>query len=166
MKTMKITVVLVLMFVLTMAAGVVMGRLVSREPRPHGPVQRVAVVGVSPLSEELQLSAEQREQMRPIWEEARDIARSCAADGEQVQRQHEEQLKALLTEDQKRRYEQISQENHRKIADLDEKRKDAFRQAVERTRKILREDQWHAYEQIISNQVGTIAATPDTSTNK
>jgi predicted phage gp36 major capsid-like protein len=108
------------------------------------------------LSGQLQLSREQCEQMRPIWEAARDAARSCSKEAERIQFDHEEQLKALLTDEQKARYEQLSQENHRRIAAEDARRKEAFHKALESTQKILRADQWRAYEQIVKNQVGSV----------
>lgn len=98
--------------------------------------------------------------MRPIWEAARDEARACARQADRVQQEHEDQLTSMLNDEQKRKYEKLSQANHRRIAALDARRKAAFRQAVEDTRMILREDQWRAYEQIIKNQVGAVPDAP------
>jgi Spy/CpxP family protein refolding chaperone len=150
MRTFKVAVVLVFMFVLAISAGVVTGRLTSKAPAP------TAVGGGSLLSDELQLTAEQREQMRPIWESVRDTARSCAAEAERVEREHEERLKAILTDEQKARYQQLSEADHSRIAALDAKRKEAFRNAVGQTNKLLREDQRRAYQRIISDQVGSL----------
>ena len=142
MRTAKISLLLVLMFALAMAAGAVTDRLAwGRRPPAMEQPQRVGVVGGSSLAEELQLTREQTEQIRPIWEEARDAAHACANEAERIQRDHEEQLKGMLTDEQKARYERLSQENHLKIAAQDARRKDAFRQAVARTEKLLREDQ-------------------------
>ena len=150
MRTAKIAGVLILLFAVAMAAGVTAGRLWARQVAP----QRAATGSGSPLSEELQLSAQQCEQLRPIWEHARDAARSCANEAEHIQREHEEALKAMLTDDQKSRYAQMSQENHRRIAEQETKRKEAFRQAVAQTEKLLRPDQQRAYETILKNQLG------------
>lgn len=151
------TAALVLMFIMTLAAGVVVGRLTAAHP-----AARAAVTGGSPLADELQLTPEQSAQMRPIWEAAREMARASARDAQDVQRHHEEQLAAMLTPEQRQQYARLSDENHRKIADLDAKRREGFAKAVSRTREILRPDQWAAYEQILKNQVGTVP-TPDTS---
>jgi hypothetical protein len=156
---MRVAILLVMMFGLAVATGVVTGRLTSRYPVPqrHQP----GAAGGSPLSDQLQLSPEQSEQMRPVWEAARDTARSCAREAERVQREHERQLAAMLNDEQKQRYERLSEENHARIAELDAERKEAFREAVARTRKILRDDQWRAYKQMIKNQVGTMPDVAD-----
>jgi Spy/CpxP family protein refolding chaperone len=153
------TAALLLMFVLTLAAGVVVGRLTSARPATHPPV-----AGGSPLADELQLTPEQSAQMRPIWEAAREAARNNARDAQDVQRHHEEQLAALLTPEQRQQYGRLSDENHKKIADLDAKRREAFAKAVARTREILRPDQWTAYEQILKNQVGSVPTVDDVRT--
>ena len=152
MKTTKITLLLVAMFVTAMAAGIAMGWSTAKpaklQPKP---------IGASPLSEELQLTPQQCEQIRPLWEQARDTARECAREGEQIQREHEQALKLLLTDEQKLGYEKLSQENHRRIAEQDAGRKKAFRQAVDGTKRLLQPDQQRAYEQIIKNQLGSIS---------
>ena len=164
MKATKVTFILVLMFVVTMSAGLVAGRLtLSRSQRATPESQPSVPAGASPLSVELQLAPEQAAQLRPIWEAARDAARACARQAERVQQGHEEELTAMLTDEQKRKYEQLSQANHRRIAALDARRKVAFRQAVEDTRRVLREDQWRVYEQIMKNQVGSLPGAPDAS---
>src|SRR6476661_6327355 len=125
MRKTKVAVVLGAMFVLAMAAGVVTGRLTTRAPTQNAPQQYPGLTGGSPLADELQLSRAQSEQMRPIWEAARDTARSCAAEAEQVQRDHEQQLRAMLTDEQKAQYERMSQENHRRIEVQDARRREA-----------------------------------------
>jgi vacuolar-type H+-ATPase subunit E/Vma4 len=151
------------MFVVTMSAGLVAGRLTLNRAHPPGPQTRPEAAGGSPLTAELQLTAEQAAEMRPIWEAARDAARASARQAERVQQEHEDQLTSMLTEEQKRKYEQLSQANHRRIAALDARRKEAFRQAVEATRKVLREEQWRVYEQIIKNQVGSLPGAGDST---
>lgn len=162
MKATKVTTALVLMFVVTMSAGVIAGRLTSNRPQSRAaPMQPALGSGGSPLTAELQLTPEQGSQMRPIWEAVRDEARACARQAERIQQEHEDQLTAILTDEQKLKYEQLSQANHKRIAALDARRKEAFRQAVDETRKILRDDQWRVYEQIIKNQVGSLPGDED-----
>jgi hypothetical protein len=147
---MKVTILLMAMFALAMAAGVVTGRLLSR---PLAPPQ---ASGASSLADELQLSRDQQEQMRKYWEEARHTAQACAREAERIQRQHDEQLQKILTDEQKGEYERLSQANHQRIAEQDAKRQAAFHQAVNSTEKILRPDQRRAYLQIIKNHVGQV----------
>src|SRR5882762_903466 len=125
MKTTKITILLVLMFIVAITAGMVAGRAMAGRRVPS----QKTFQG-SALAEELQLSPEQVAQMRPIWEEARDKARACAKVADEIQHEHEQQLREMLTEGQKARYEKLSRENHQKIAAQDGERKDAFRQAI------------------------------------
>jgi Spy/CpxP family protein refolding chaperone len=158
-KRVGTTIAVVLMFVLTLAAGTVIGRLTAA----RGPA-RSSAVGGSPLSDELQLTPEQSARMRPIWEAARETARSSARDAGEVQREHEERLAAMLTPQQREQYGQLSEENHRRIAELDAKRREAFAKAVAKTREILRPDQWTAYEQILKNQVGSVPGIDGAST--
>ena len=153
---MKVTIVLVIMFVLALTTGVVTGRLSARyEPAPQAR-QQPGQAGGSPLSDQLRLTPAQAAQMRSFWEAARDTAHACARDAERVQRDHEKQLTAMLTDEQKQQYERLSRQNHDRIAALDDERKQAFRQAVAQTKQVLRDDQWRAYQQIIRNELGTV----------
>ena len=156
MRARQITLLLVLNFVIALAAGVVAGRALAGRSNAGllGPTTMTA--GDSFLGGQLQLTPEQTEKMRPIWEAARDTAQECAREADRIQRDNETQLQELLTEPQKTKYEQITAEHHRRIVEQDEKRKEAFRQAVEQTHGILRAEQWTAYEQILKNQVGTV----------
>jgi Spy/CpxP family protein refolding chaperone len=169
---MRISLLLVLLFLLTLTAGLVTGRLVARQSAPRPAMPRIGLgIGLrsgSPLSDELQLTADQRDEMRLIWEDARDAARSCATDADRIEREHSDRLNALLTPDQKKQYQRLSEEDHAKIVALDARRKAAFRKAVDRTKGMLHADQWQAYEQIIKNQVGNLpdATEPPATQNQ
>src|SRR5690349_6857327 len=128
---MRVTILLVIMFGLALAGGVVTGRLSARlQPPVAVQPQQPGSAGGSPLSEQLRLTPEQAAQMRQVWEAARDTARACARDAERVQREHENRLTALLTDEQRQRYQSLSQQNHDRIAALEAARKEAFGQAV------------------------------------
>jgi hypothetical protein len=166
---MKLTILVIAMFVFALAAGLITGRLIwhqassSSPPASSGPTpvaHAPTTAPASPLAQALQLTPEQTAQMRPIWQVARNTAVACLHDAQAIQKNHEEQLLAMLTDEQKARYAQLTQEDHERIAAADAKRQEAFRVAVERTRKILHPDQWRAYEQILKNEVGTV---PDTT---
>ena len=72
---MRATILLIVLFILSLAAGAVTGRLAGQQPSSRS--QRPATSGGSPLADELQLSSEQRDQMRPSGKTARDTARAA-----------------------------------------------------------------------------------------
>lgn len=154
MKTGKLIALILLNFAIAIAAGVIAARTLARPVGSPPPGTSPALD--SNLASQLQLTPEQTEKMRSIWEDARDVARDCAHEADRIQKDNDASLQALLTEPQKAEYEKISAENKRRVNEQDAKRKDAFRVAVEQTRTILRPDQWQAYEQILKNQVGTL----------
>ena len=161
MKPPKLTLLFLAMFAIAVSAGIMIGRLIARPS-----YSQEARCGSTFLREELQLTADQSEKMRPLWESARDIARACAAEAEQVQHENDIQLKAILTDEQKGKYEELSRKNHAKIAALDARRKEAFRGAVDLTRAILNPEQQKTYEQILKTRVGSTDAPTENGTAK
>lgn len=147
----KTSVIVVLMFVVALGAGAVAGKLASRQQAPRPPS------GQS-LADDLQLTSEQRDRMRQIWESVRQTADSCRKNAESAQNEQLEQLKAMLTDDQRRRYAELTSATSIKIQVLDEKRKSAVRQAIEQTEKLLSTDQRKTYRQILKDRLG---AGPD-----
>jgi hypothetical protein len=146
------------MFIMTLAAGVLTGRLMKARATPSSSSSSVqpAPGEGSFLVNELQLTAEQSNRMRAIWEQARDTVQEDIRKAERIQQQQDEQLNTLLTPAQRTEYARITNEGRERLAALDAKRKEAFALAVAQTREILRPDQWAAYQQILKNQVGTI----------
>ena len=156
MRMYRATIVVSLMFVVTLAAGVLTGRLMNARAAPQSSSSSSSAEGSSLLVRELQLSEEQSNRMRAIWEQARDTVQECIQSGERIQQQQDEQLNALLTPAQRTEYARITNAGRERLAALDAKRKEAFAIAVAHTRETLRPDQWAAYQQILKNQVGTI----------
>lgn len=146
----KTTLIVVLMFVVALAAGAVAGKLASRQQ------QATRTSAGSSLTDDLKLTPEQRDRMRQIWESVRDTADSCRKDAEAAQNEQLEQLKAMLNEDQRRRYAELTSATSIKIQVLDEKRKAAVRQAIDQTEKLLSEEQRKAYRQIIKDRLGAV----------
>jgi len=70
MMTAKATAVLVLAYVLALAAGTTSGVLAERLHSPNA-------ADSAPLATQLQLTADQREQMRQVWEDARNTSDAC-----------------------------------------------------------------------------------------
>jgi Spy/CpxP family protein refolding chaperone len=153
MKAVKPTALLLAAFGLALAAGVAGGLLLARLPAAQGR-HLTSATSASPLGAELGLTAKQAEEMRRIWEGVRDTAQQCFDDGRRLQKDRDDALVALLTDEQKEKFEKISNEYAERFAELNRRRDAEFRSAVRQTRQVLTESQWQKYEQILRNRVG------------
>jgi Spy/CpxP family protein refolding chaperone len=135
---------LLLSFALVFIAGAAIGRLMAPKPESGGDRR-------SWLTEELQLSVEQRERMEEIWSEVmgrlrspdRDQRREMAAERDQA-------VMDLLSEEQRAQYGEIHAEFDRKMDELSEEREAAFHEAVEKTKQILTPEQRVKYEELLT----------------
>lgn len=130
-------VILLASFLLTFAAGTSLGLLISW-PRSQ-PSRR------SRLWRELNLSEEQRNQMREIWSE---VMGSRRENRRALVWERDEAIVALLTDEQRPQYEQIVQEYKRKTDELSQERQRRIQEAVERTKQILTPEQAGKYEEL------------------
>ena len=141
----KAKLIMLLSLLLAFAAGVTVGFLL-RHPGHKTYLQ-------SKLSRELGLTPEQREEMSKIWSDVRSRARR-GQDGrnQALERERDEAIKALFSEEQKARYEEVMQEYSRKVAEHTQERRKVFQQAVERTKQILTESQRKKYEELLKKR--------------
>lgn len=147
----KTKIILAVTFLLVFAAGAVVGTVRQRVAvGPHGPDDRG-----SWITKELGLNPEQRDQMRRIWSEQ---GPSGGRDREhwdkrrEYQHQRDDAIKALLTDEQRAKYDAIQKEYADHVADLGKERQAAFQQAVERTKAILTPQQAEKYETILKKR--------------
>jgi len=126
----KTKVILVTAFLLVFAAGLVVGRM-SREVRLRAERPDSAV------ARELGLTAQQREQMRKIWEGMRPLMKQHREARLAARKHREQRVRSLLNEDQLQGYERIDREYQQELKRLDAERRAAFEQAQEKTRAIL-----------------------------
>lgn len=157
----KTAIALALMCAVALGAGVVAGKLVTRQP-PVEPPSPIVATG-SPLTDELALTPQQREQMRQIWETVRDTADTCARQAQTAEKEQQAQLIGMLTDEQKTRYEQLTRNTKAKVDALNARRQKAFHEAVEHTKEILNPDQRRAYLQIVRNRIGAVPGDNDTA---
>lgn len=137
--------VLIVCFCAAMFAGFAVGFALPRHP--DRPDRR------SWLSDELNLSPEQREQMREIWSEATDAMRSLHRERRrELRRERDEAIAALLSEEQAAEYARIENEYEEKVNALERERRAAFEEAVSRTREILTETQREKYDEMMSKR--------------
>ena len=150
MKKNRAGVLLIVVTVLALGAGLVAGLLASRLPSTPAPVAEER----SPLVEELNLSPEQAKQMRQIWEGVRESVRGTFDDAQKLQKDRDAALIALLNDEQKARFEKISQDYAAQFTQLTQNREAMFQDAVARTNKILDERQRQKYAQILQRHAG------------
>jgi Spy/CpxP family protein refolding chaperone len=140
----RVKFILTIAFLLAMGAGVAVGMLSARYPQTHGPK--------SWLGDELNLSSDQREQMRAIWQ---DASKNRSRDWERrrtLEREKSEAIVALLTEEQKSQYDEINRHFAQKMQEHQQQRELAMQDAIERTKQILTPQQRERYEQIMQEK--------------
>lgn len=151
METSKTRAIFVAAFALALLGGVAAGVLVARYlARPAEPTPTAN----ASLSEELQLTPAQQDQMRQIWQGMRNTANDCYEQAQSIERARQDAYMKLLTEEQKKQYEKIHQDYQDRFTALTARRQDAFAQAVAQTKKLLNETQRHRYEAILSRRLG------------
>lgn len=139
-------------FLLALIGGGAAGLLAARYLA--GPVQTVPASNL-PLSEALQLSPTQRDQIRDIWLKMQGTSDDCYRQAKSLDQQEHDAIINLLNRDQKEQYEKIHQDYQDKYTANTAKRQAAFDQAVENTKKLLTDSQRRRYEQILTDRMGS-----------
>jgi len=133
-------VILLVSFLVIFAAGVSVGMLLSRPAKAGSSHQH--------LREVLNLSPDQSEQMKKIWSDVMESG--FRAQGErrsQYAQQRDEAVQALLTAEQRAKYDAVQQEYSKRMDELSAERKKKFEQAVAMTKKILTPEQAIQYDE-------------------
>jgi Spy/CpxP family protein refolding chaperone len=150
-------IVLIGLTVLALSAGVVVGMVASRLPAARDAADADPTVDASDqsagLAEQLNLTPSQAEQMRSIWEAVRNELRTSFESAEALQKQRDADVFAMLSDEQKARFESISKRYGERFTALREERDAAFRRAVERTRKLLNDEQRAKYDELLKARV-------------
>jgi Spy/CpxP family protein refolding chaperone len=155
MRTTDSRAVLLLAFVMTLAAGMAGGMFLSRSRANVAS----SVSARSPL-DDLQLSADQTQQMRKIWESVRDSVQTCQMRGQSLRQQRDKAMEALLTDEQKAKFEKVDQDYNAQILALNSQRQTAFQNGVSQTNAILNERQRKTYERILRTRTGREPGQP------
>ena len=143
----KTKMILIVSFLVTAAAGIGVGMLVSW-PKPR-------YARRSRLTRELNLSSEQQEQMRKIWSGVRGFPRGRTGENRRALTQERDTaIIALLSEEQLTQYQQIVQEYERKLEELSQERRSRIQAAVEQTKQILTTEQASKYEELLKKRGG------------
>lgn len=135
---------------LALLGGAAAGMLAMR----LSPSSNVSSLDHTLLGDELQLTTSQRDQIRAIWEHVRQTAADATAEGQRLESDWEARLKALLTPDQKKEYEQIHRDYNDGVSALKSRQEKAMADAIERTRDMLNETQRRKYDVILAHRLG------------
>jgi hypothetical protein len=129
------------LFAISLVTGILVGMGVSA--RAAKPKDR----NTSWLAEELNLDPTQSEAMRMIWSDIRN--QSSYERRMQIQKDRDDAIQALFTNEQKIAYEEIDKQYKESMAKLQHEREQAFQSAVESTKDILNEEQREKYDELI-----------------
>jgi len=149
MMTVKTSAVLILAYVLALAAGTTSGLLADRLRTPAG--------SAAPLAQQLQLTPVQSEQIRAVWEGVSQTVDSCYQQGQAIQNRRDQALLNLLTDDQKAKFAIIDKDDARQFAEQMTKRQAAFQQGLTETEAMLSPEQRVKYEQIVRARLGDLS---------
>jgi Spy/CpxP family protein refolding chaperone len=154
MMTVKASMVLILAYVLALAAGTTSGLLADRL-RTSGPGASSA-----PLAVQLKLSSEQAGQIRTVWEDVSKTDDDCLREAQKIQAGQVQALLNLLTDEQKAKFGIMNQDFARQFAELAIRRQAAFKDGLSKTEAMLTPEQRTKYEQIVQQRLGDLSKTP------
>jgi len=128
--------------VLMLGAGVVVGRL-SLAPLPPVAIPQTQPDRPRPWFDQLALSAQQRQEMDAIWTDTKQKLHNLSMMDRrrELDRQRDEAIRALLSEQQLSAYEQINNDFHSRIDQLDKQRQKLIDDANQRSRALLDDNQ-------------------------
>jgi hypothetical protein len=162
MRSARLTILIIVAPMLALGAGVAGGVLVSRIPG-HDPGSSSVEASESSLTAILGLTSDQREQMRQIWEAARSKVHQTVEQAQNLQKERDDALFALLDAEGKVKFASISREFADRDQNLTRQRDAAFADAVGRTKALLNPAQREKYDQILRTHVRADSATPGVS---
>ena len=149
MRNLKL--IIFLGFILSLAAGVIAGKLVWRPAAPPAG---------SALEAELGLTRDQCDRIRAIWEPLQKSAADTYVQAQRVELDREAAYKTLLTPQQVEQYARLKHEHDDRLLALQAKRDKDFHEAVAKTRQLLTLEQRERYEQMLKERLHEPADLP------
>ncbi len=142
----KTKLILIVCFCAALAAGLAAGVALRRAfgPPPRPPT----------LEERLNLTPQQRDQMRQIWSGVMRGPGQQRGRHEELLRERDAAVVALLDADQKARYDELMKVYADKFAALEAERRNSVEEAVRRTREILTPQQRAKYDELLNERGG------------
>jgi hypothetical protein len=146
--------------VLGLSAGVVAGMLMSRVAGGAGDKTVLPISNQpTPLVEELALTSDQQREMKRIWEDVRRKVKDCYVRADQLQRQRDDEILGILTEEQKAKFAKIAKRFHDLDVTITAEREQIFNDAINQTRKLLTDEQRTKYDKILKARLGRVPTT-------
>lgn len=156
---------LVMSFVLTLCAGIVVGMGLSKQVvadpgvRPQDPVTTKQATPPPPPNpgswfvKELNLTSEQSEQMKQIWSQAMEgPGRELFDKRRELYRDRDAAIEALYSPEQKSERERLKKDYEQKLAENSKEREKIVQAAVEKTKAMLNATQRTRYEQMLASR--------------
>jgi len=135
------------------AAGALVGMVGQRAAAKTSDSTPAAIPGRSRIMEELKLNPDQQQKIAAIWSAA--VVKAGPPPTERVralEKEREQAILDLLTDDQKTRYNQVIAEYRQKIDTLHQPARAAFTEAEELTKPLLDPTQRAKYEEILKRR--------------
>lgn len=142
----KVKLLLVIAFLMVLAAGLFVGMALDRHLHPP-------TVAQSPRSlERLHLTHEQQEKMKAIWSEVGRLRDQRFQARHQLFQERDRQISDLLTAEQKQRYREIQDRYRTQVETLENNLQQAVHDAERQTREMLTPEQRPIWDDIRSHQ--------------
>lgn len=143
-------ILLITCFVVIFAAGVAAGMFVAALGRG-----KQAGHGRSWLMDQLNLSDDQRTQVRDIWSKARESGGRGYLDRRRALGEaRDKALGELVAPDQRPQFQALMKDHADKLKELSDQRKKAYDQALEQMRRVLTPEQSLKYDELMKEQPG------------
>lgn len=139
-------------FALALIAGVAAGVLATRFIGRSAPIS-----ASSNTLDDLDLSSQQRDQIKLIWEQVLDRSDDLYRRARDLQQNHENKIVKLLTPDQQKQYSEIYNQDRETYSRLLAQRQEAIKKAINDTRTLLSESQRQKYDVILKSRLGRSA---------
>lgn len=140
-------------FLIAFIAGAISGIAWTHHPR--GGPQNDRPSRESWIASELSLTTEQQSQMKDIWSDMNAGHGDWRGKRDQLRRQRDDAIAALIPADDKPAFDAIQQKYRQQQDELDAEGRKRFEIAVEKTKKILTDEQLKKYEQLLARGPGT-----------
>jgi hypothetical protein len=146
----KVKFLLVLAFLVVLAAGAVVGMAVDRRLRTQVSVEQQNTPHPHPMGAWRQfdqsLSADQRDKMKSIWTEVDKQRRDRFTDRRQLVQKRDQAVLDLLTSEQRARYDTIQEQYRADVDQIEKNLSDSVHHAEDQTRAMLLPEQQKLYE--------------------
>ena len=145
----KVKFLLVLAFLVVLAAGAVVGMAVDRRLRAESPMPPGPPHPRNPWAQfNSSLTAEQREQMKTIWSEVNKQRDLRFQTRHQLSQKRDQQILEMLTPEERSKYEAIQNEYRAEVDQTERNLVDTVHKAEEQTRAMLSPEQQKIYDDL------------------